>query len=543
MKTIALAACVGLSLAALASAQDKPQSPDRLDELPQPWVETIHRVTLAEYEATLDYWAAQHAGLFSYEKQGESHDGQPVYLLKVTDASVSDEDKQIALVSCLHGGPERSGATTALKLVEWLVSDAPLAVETRKKQIVLLVPIVNPYAFFVTDRFGNKEKIELYDPPLKWWKLKELELAEPMKTPELAAFLKIVDQYKPDMHLELHGTGLQAFPEEQLKDRTMLAGQTMFEVSACSYSNCGVRPWDPRVTDAMVQAGQEAGYGSDRAEADAQRIFWNADYSVFSSRIWIRPRPERFRTPFYGYMKYHTMISTTEIGWEESGVARLTGLLALGNKPWVYERHAGYPVDRVRYRAGRFVTSYGQTASARRASRVELWKAQTGFVDGMLYPEFDGRQTYICAVTQKGAEVLDTDPSRFALNLRELEYADANHVAKFVSMGPEYRVSADPERKAGSKRIQNGIGFRFRVPYRKPELLNVAVNGHTLSESATDGYQAWLADGYTQVQVNVPPENSKAADIFVVTVAYKPEVKRTYGWKPPEAVLKKLAGE
>jgi hypothetical protein len=294
----------------------------------------------------------------------------------------------------------------------------------------------------------------------------------------------------------------------------------------------------------MVRAGEEAGYGSDRTEADAQRIFWNADYSIFSSRIWIRPRPERFRTPFYGYMKYHTMISTTEIGWEESGVARISGILALGNKPWVYERHAGYPVDRLRYRAGRFVTSYGQTAAARRNSRVELWKAQTGFADGMLYPEHDGRATYICAVTKKGVEVFDPDPGRFALNLRALEYANSDAVARFVSLGPEHRVSgADPERNAGSKRIQNGIGFRFRVPYRKPELLNVAVNGHTLSESATDGYQAWFADGYTQVQVNVPPEKTKQADIFVVTVAYKPEVQRTYGWKPPEAVLKKLAKE
>ena len=33
-------------------------------------------------------------------------------------------------------------------------------------------------------------------------------------------------------------------------------------------------------------------------------------------------------------MKYHTMLSAFEIGWEESGVARMRGLLALGNRRW-----------------------------------------------------------------------------------------------------------------------------------------------------------------------------------------------------------------
>ena len=68
-----------------------------------------------------------------------------------------DEDKQVALVTALHGGPERSGTTTALRLIEWLMGDSDLAKETRRKQIVLVIPIANPYAFFTTDRFGNKQ--------------------------------------------------------------------------------------------------------------------------------------------------------------------------------------------------------------------------------------------------------------------------------------------------------------------------------------------------------------------------------------------------
>jgi len=76
-----------------------------------------------------------------------------------------------------------------------------------------------------------------------------------------------------------------------------------------------------------------------------------------------------------------------------------------------------------------------------------------------------------------------------------------------------------------------------------PTLLDVSVNGHTLTECDPDGYQAWYADGYTQVQINVPPEKSKLADLFLVTCAYNGTEKRSYRWKPPEAVMKELKGK
>ena len=41
-------------------------------------------------------------------------------------------------------GPERTGTTGAMAFAEWCLSDDPLAVETRKKQIVLVMPCVNP---------------------------------------------------------------------------------------------------------------------------------------------------------------------------------------------------------------------------------------------------------------------------------------------------------------------------------------------------------------------------------------------------------------
>lgn len=516
----------------------------RLARLPRPWTETIHQLTVPEYEATLRHWAAEHPDKLRVEKRGESHDGHGVYLIRISDAEVPDHDKQIALVSALHAGPERSGATSCLKLVEYLLGDSPEARETRRKQIVLVMPICNPYAFFVTDHgWGNKAGIQLYDPPTSAWNLSDprnIRLADVAKTPELAAVLGVIDEYRPDTHLDLHGTGLQAFSREALPQRDMLKGQTMFEVSACSYSNCALRPWDWRVTEAMVHAGHVHGYGSDRVEADGQRLQWIEDLDAFRDRLWQPARPDKFRSPFYGYMKYHTMISTTEIGWEQSGVARVMGIVAIGNKTWVDENVPGYPVNRLKWRAGRFVTAWGDRADRRRESRTEIWQKQGEYSDAVFYPEYVGRINYVCAVTEAGSATFDSDPKKFAEKLGALPYVNAEAVGKWVAAGPELRLNFTASKKATAGRVQNGIGFRLRIPYQAPELLDVSVNGHSLAESATDGYQAFLADGFTQLQVNIPPEKSREMDIFVVTVAYDGRQDRDYGFTPPEAVLRQL---
>lgn len=517
---------------------------ERLSQLPRPWNDHVHRLTLKEYEATLQHWAQTHPDKLRVEKRGESHDGLPVYLIRISDASVPDADKQIALVSALHAGPERSGATTCLKLVEYLLGDSPEAVATRRNQIVLVLPICNPHAFFVTDYgWGNQAGIQLYDPPKSAWNLEDphhIRLADPAKTPELAAVLGVIDEYRPDTHLDLHGTGLQAFTHEQLPERDMLKGQTMFEVSACSYSNCALRPWDWRVTEAMVRAGEAAGYGSDRAEADAQRLHWIEDLAPFRERLWQPARPDKFRTPFYGYLKYHTMISTTEVGWEASGVARVMGIIGIGNASWGDESAPGYPVNRLKWRAGRFVTAWGGRADARRESRTELWRKQDGFSDGIFYPEYAGRLTYVCAVTPAGSAVFDQDPRRFVANLRSLTGVAADAIGQWLAAGPEMRVTVDSGKTATAGRVQHGIGFRLRIPYAAPVILDVSVNGHPLRDSASDGYQAFWADGYTQLQVNISPEKSREMDLYVVTVTYDGRQEREYGFVPPEAVRRQL---
>jgi zinc carboxypeptidase len=539
------ATVAGLSLVALLLATSALPGQDSdlagvLSEMPQPWQQKIHRITRAEYAETLRFWAEKHAEILAVEEVGKSGEDLPIFLLRITDAAVPDTDKQVCLVTSLHGGPERTGTTTTLHLAEWLLGDSPEAVETRRRQIVLLMPIVNPYAFFLTDRFGNAAGIDPYTGggPQNW-DMATLTFKALDKAPEIAAFLSVVDRYRPEAHIDLHGTGLQEYAPEQLGDRCRYQGQTMIEITGSAYSNYALRPWDWRITEAMIDAGLESGYPSDRFEADTQRLYWGPAVGAQAKQFWLG-RPN-FYTAQYAYAKYHTLLSTLEIGWEGSGVARVRGLLEIGNGRWQDEPVCGYPVDRVKSFVGHFVTAWGRNAEERRDSREELWNGQANFTQGILYPQTDGRDTYVVALDSEAAGLLDSDLGVLVDRIKELSGVNAEAIETFVEAGPEIKLAVAPG-AANAERVplKHGLGLRLRLPYGNPKLLDIRLNGNRLDLSPTDGYQSWAANGYTQLQIQVPPEKAAETSLFIVTCAYVPEVQREYGWQPPAEVVHRL---
>jgi acetyl esterase/lipase len=495
----------------------------------------MHRLTWEEYAGTLNHWRKQHPKIATLEARGMSGQNMPVYLLKITDSTVPDTDKQVCLITALHSGPERTGTTGALAFAEWLLGDDPLAVETRRRQIVLVMPVINPLAMFYTDRFRNEHGVDPYTGMGrvgKLWDVKSLTLTKPEDAPELAAVLSVVDQYRPEVHADLHGTGLQEYAPDQLGTRQMYHGQIMTEVTGAAYSNYALRPWDWRVTEAMIAAGREAGFPSDRFEADAQRTFWGPELAPLGRKLW-HGMP-MFYSAHYGYAKYHTMLITQEVAWEQSVVARMKGLMRIGNGVWNDERTAGYPVNRMRHFVGHYVTAYGGNASEMRESRVELWNQQGDFALGFLYPQTVGRESLVVATTAAAKKAIARN-----------EFPEA--VQGFIKSGPELKVAmelpneqllaADPSRDA---KIVHGIGFRMRLPYRQPTKLDVRLNGEVLPRNAVDGFESWFADGFTQVQVNVPAAKSTPG-LFFITCAYQPDEARPTGWMPPAEVQQQYA--
>ena len=503
----------------------------------------VHRIRPQEYAATLQFWAERHAPILELQIAGKAASGAPIHLLKITDPTVDDHLKQVVLVTSLHGGPERSGTTTILHFVEWLVGDSVQARETRRKQILLIMPINHPQAFFHTDRFLNSAKIDPYTGGgPQHWDLETLAYKSGEKAPEVQAVLDVVDRWRPDVHADMHGTGLQEYPAEKLGDRTRYQGQIMFEVTGSAYSNYALRPWDWRITEAIIRSGVEAGFPSDRFEADGQRSFHGPVMNPIADRTW-RGQPN-FYTAQYGYAKYHTMVAAFEVAWERSGVARLRGLLNIGNRRWQGEPHEGYPVDRVKAFIGHFVTSYGADPAARRRSRVELWQKQGQFTQAVLYPQTDGRDTYFLATTPAAASVLNKDLEVFLADALQRPDVDGKSLQKLVDSGPEALLAVDPPRGRGVEnrpvRIEHGIGFRLRLPYRRPTIQSVKLNGRPLAKHSRHGWQSWFANGFTQLQVNLPPEYSAEHDLYLVTCEYEPDEQRRIGWTPPKEALQRL---
>ncbi|MCA9023155.1 MAG: hypothetical protein KDA74_23565, partial [Planctomycetaceae bacterium] len=111
-----------------------------------------------------------------------------------------------------------------------------------------------------------------------------------------------------------------------------------------------------------------------------------------------------------------------------------------------------------------------------------------------------------------------------------------------IEAGPEikFAVSKGHSTPETEQPLEHGISFQMRIPYPDPDLVDIRLNGHLLKKSATDGYLAWYADGFTHVQINVPPEKSKSSDLYLITCLYNPKQTRTYGWKPPQSVMERL---
>lgn len=537
--TLAFQLLVGLCVATTVEAQERP-----LSYAPQ------HRLTWEEYEGTLRLWKSTYPQRVTLQSRGISGQNMPVYLLKITNSSVPDTDKQICLITTLHCGPERTGTSGAMAFAEWMLSDDPLAVETRRRQIILIMPVVNPLSLFHTDRWRNEHGVDPYAGlglKGKVWDVKNLSIRDPKEAPELVAVLSVVDEYQPEIHADFHGTGLQEYAPNQLGTRRTYHGQIMTEITGSAYSNYALRPWDWRVTEAMIDAGNTAGFPSDRFEADAQRTFWGPELAPLGKKLW-HGMP-MFYSQHYAYAKYHTMVCTQEVAWEQSVVARMKGLLRIGNKVWNDERQPSYPVNRMKHFVGHFVTAYGNTATERRQSRVELWSKQGTFALGFMYPQTDGRESLVCATTAAAKRTVATE-NLLELKLRLLDRFndDAQNIRRFIDAGPELKLAMGTPssrllaaKESDDVKIENGISFRLRLPYRKPAQLDVQLNGQALKPSATDGYESWFADGFTQVHVNVPVEKASKTELYFITCSYQPDEVRPTGWMPPESVQKRLA--
>ncbi len=288
-------------------------------------------------EARLLEWQKQYPNLFKLSVAGKSVQGRSVYAARLTDPQAADDDKEHMLLTALHSGQERGGATGVLYLMQWLLSGDPAAREILRKQIVLAMPVMNPDSYVhwaTTHGLANS----LLEDPYTGWSIDGP--LHPDRCPEAVSVQKVMDEFRAEVHSDIHGNSLP-FP-----------GVYAIEESGSAYSNVSLRCYHAEISQLMNEAALAEGYPSDLLESDAERIFGGAELDIPSEKLWggfrtsgttntARSGTQRVYAALYGYNRYHTMTLANESAWDHSAFVRHRKLLEIGNQVWPGEYYPG----------------------------------------------------------------------------------------------------------------------------------------------------------------------------------------------------------
>ena len=459
---------------------------------------------------------------------GRSAENDPVYALTISDFSVSEDEKFNILIAGLHVGGERAALFAAIETIRFLLRKS--SQKYLKKFAVTLMPSVNPYGCFRTDIDQYHNNSAGFDPYVgKWGKsfnYPDLTLADEENEPELAAFLKVVDEIKPEILLDWHGANGHA-------------GETMRETLGASLSNHFIMPWATRLLDAMrkeINRGNSAVFD---LEEYLERIPAPLEYrQMFPNQV--RPSNAVFYPDLYAYFKYHTMPVVMEIGQAETGWRALKGLMDYAFK-LPSEYRGSMPVDRIGTDFGNLaVASYGQNCGMRRRSRAELQSKANSFMTFYVSPMYLGELGAGLALGKKGIHRMCGD-----IPLRETA---KHHISKYPAAElPDSKNIKDYCKNCKGKMflpllantaylndiadvemLQNGVTLQLFIPVshrRTVKMTKVLLNGKELEESAIFGYELVRGSDGWHLFLNIPPEITSSETIYHILANYDTDKK------------------
>ena len=435
-------------------------------------------------------------------------DRRPVLLARITDTTVPDADKQVALFTCTHCASELNGPTGVLRLMKWLLSDDPAAAEIRRRQVVLCVPYPNPDG---VARDGGSDVYTCWD----------FEgVVAPDKHPEAVALKGIFDEFQPDLHADIHGFNF--------------AEQKMWESTGISWASGISRSYLPDVPRLMDEAAEAAGFLITKGEQSAGQIRTTCDIPGASHHYYIRAA--RPNVTSYPYHKFHTIAMILESGFEESTAVRLRRALQIGHERWRGERYAGYPANQVGCWTSMAIAAWGTTAAERRRSRVELWQKLPQLAYGCAHPEPRGSITAYCATTPAAAQryLANRRLDRLLEAVRAEPRFDADAIVAMADRIPATNLACRRDGTVPEGKVQpvrHGMVIRLLVPYNDAEVTNIRLDGHPLAESPSDGYTLRRDPG-TIVEIAIPP--AKVRDFHIAWCFYTSPTKRRPGFRPED---------
>lgn len=503
-----------------------------------PWKTPPRRLNLESYIGTMYYHATKSPDKFRLEKRGESPKGLPVYLAVMTDRKVPDEDKKVILLTAFHSGAERTATAGLLAFTEWLMGDSELAQESLRKNIILMMPICNPDGFFLREALMNSKHFDPYSASRgNRIDLNTLQPKEPSIAPEHIAYQSVANEYQPDFHLDVHGTGLHF--------NAYIQPMTVGRAGSCS----SLGPWDQNLRAGMAAAGPKNGFGVMDIPIASQRLIWGSAMGKKQEPFCDMGQPYYY-SAMYGYFKHHTMPCILESTWNFSVTEPLKELLRLANQGFSTGPVKDFAVNTIKTNFMTQLESYGGTAAERRKSRVTLWQKQHYFAVGTSYPNsanyMIGAVAYgkdgLLALTGKMKDSGRWGQVSFSDLLKSTEkfsYIDSADLKRFFSFAPPSvkRIMFEkgvPDKNLPEPELKEGIAITLKLPTAENDILELKCNGRDLKEDALDGYQVWSEDGFTNVRVNIPPERTVKEKLFLVTCAWNPRknIASQYGYLP-----------
>lgn len=453
---------------------------------------------------------------------GRSAKNHPVFCLKITDMTAPDADKQIVLLTATHGGPEINPVTGLLHTAKWLLGDRGTAPEIRRKTVALIVPCVNPEAYVYCEgdlgltpaawrnSLGGSPTWGAYD-----WN----GLVEPEKNPEAAALLRLMDEYPPDAHVDVHGT--------------RYVNQTLWDTTGYSFVTGLAHPYCRRLAQEMDAAADAAGFFPIAPEDASGRL--RVAHGVEGARDhYFCANSAGVSCAVFAYHRYHSIAFHFETGFDGSTLARLRRCLEMGLDRWRGEFHAGYPTGQVACWGPVSVAAYGRTSSERRRSRIELWARTNQMACGWTNPQparstlavfcaptLDGIRRYLAPGKEPSIDAAGPELSAVLERMRGDNRFDMDAIESFFKDCPSTHAAVQYPQEpptASADPPSRGLALRLHIPYADAEVRDLRLDGHPLDRDEADGWHAWGGPGQT-VQVNIPP--GKTRDFHLVTCRYR----------------------
>ena len=450
-------------------------------------------------------WQNKKPHIVSVETIGKSGE-YDIYCAVFTNKNVTDENKQIAIVTAQHSGMEISGMTTAFSLGNYLMTENETAKEILDKMIVVLVPCPNPYSYSKRDeayQFKNEFGVDEYVSFNYQGAKKE------GKNPSATALQALIDKYKPEIFLDLHGVWFN--------------DQLVIESFGMSAFACN-KLFNDKLMNRVRLAGTKAGFASfdnNFAETLPQTDNACTDYEINSK---FTPQSTNgVVAPTYAYINYHTMGASYEIAWEEHGLVKVIEALKIGCEVNEYEYYPGYPSRTVKSPYGHVsIRSYGVTAAERRESRCELWKNRQKINVGVAHPERPGFMAAIVSLSEEDSKKYVKEYYRPLKDVCE-DMSDVPGVKMDNLLGVFTDDMYEPfcsygVTNHGTFIPENGMTIRFMLPFADAKVKEVMYNGNVLDVDEVCGYTVVCDQNYVFADVHIP--KSMLVPFAVCTVKY-----------------------